>query len=147
MTDDSTTGTTPQAPTHSPASEEGHAHGGHGQDVLGPLGTEGKALRALIPEVYRGFAQMSRATMADGAVDGRTKELIALAVSVATHCDGCIAAHAKGAARQGASHQEVAEAIGVALFLTGGPGTVYGPRAFDAFCEFADAREATPPPQ
>jgi AhpD family alkylhydroperoxidase len=125
----------------------GHDHGGHGQDVLGPLGTEGKALRALIPEVYRGFAQMSRATMAEGALDIRTKELIALAVSVAKQCDGCIAAHAKGAVRHGASRQEAAEAIGVALFLSGGPGTVYGPRAFDAFCEFADARENDAPVQ
>jgi AhpD family alkylhydroperoxidase len=121
-----------------PGAASSHDHGGHGQAVLEPLGSQGKALRALIPEVYRGFAQMSRAAMADGALDARTKELVALAVSVATKCDGCIAAHAKGAARQGASREQAAEAIGVALFLSGGPGTVYGPRAFDAFCEFTE---------
>jgi AhpD family alkylhydroperoxidase len=127
--------------------QEDHRHGGHGADVLDPLNVEGKTLRKHIPEVYRGFAQTSRAAMADGELDARTKELIALAVSVATTCDGCIAAHAKGAVRSGATRQQAAEAIGVALFLSGGPGTVYGPRAFDAFCEFADAREAagTPP--
>lgn len=67
------------------------------------------------------------------------KELIALAIAVAEECDGCIASHARGAARAGATRQEVAEAIGVTILMTGGPATVYGPRAFAAFEDFLDA--------
>lgn len=80
--------------------------------------------------------------MKAGAVDAKTKELIAIAVAVTLRCDGCISSHARNAAVKGATAEEVAEAIGVAITLNGGPGTVYGPRAFDAFVEFAEARAA-----
>ncbi len=56
---------------------------------------------------------------------------------VSKECDGCIASHARGAVRTGATESEVAEALGVAIAMDGGPGTVYGPRAFAAFREFA----------
>jgi alkylhydroperoxidase/carboxymuconolactone decarboxylase family protein YurZ len=58
---------------------------------------------------------------------------------VVERCDGCIASHSEGAARAGASRQEqeAAEAIGVAMLMNGGPATIYGPRAYAAFCEFA----------
>ncbi|NCY17891.1 MAG: carboxymuconolactone decarboxylase family protein, partial [Actinobacteria bacterium] len=57
-------------------------------------------------------------------------------------CDGCIATHARGAASAGATREEVAEALGVAFLMNGGPGTVYGPRAYDAFVEFLEAKES-----
>jgi AhpD family alkylhydroperoxidase len=60
-----------------------------------------------------------------------------LAIAVSKQCDGCIASHARGAARQGATADEVAEALGVAVLMSGGPGTVHGPRAFEAFMELA----------
>ncbi|WP_308190956.1 carboxymuconolactone decarboxylase family protein [Pseudonocardia terrae] len=99
----------------------------------------GRQLRRAIPAVYRGYAALHDAALRDGALDGRTKELIALAIAVTRECDGCIAAHAQGASGQGASEAQVAEAIGVAILMNGGPATVYGPRAFDAFREFAAA--------
>ncbi len=111
----------------------------HGNEVLEPLTSLGRALRDQIPEVYSGFARLSSAAMADGELDRKTKELIALAISVVNRCDGCIASHAKGAARAKASEAEVAEALGVAIALSGGPGTSYAPRAFDAFKEFAQS--------
>lgn len=114
----------------------------HGKVVLDDVIPLGRALRPLIPDVYRGYAELNTAAMKAGVVDAKTKELIALAVSVTLRCDGCIAAHARNASAKGASKPEVAEAIGVAIMLNGGPGTVYGPRAFDAFCEYADARDA-----
>jgi AhpD family alkylhydroperoxidase len=67
---------------------------------------------------------------------------MALAIAVADGCDGCIAYHAKGAARRGASEPEAAEALGVALLMAGGPASVYGPRALAAFKEFAAAAVA-----
>jgi AhpD family alkylhydroperoxidase len=109
----------------------------HGDAVLRELVPLGRDLRKAIPDVYAGYAQLHGAAMAEGALPGKTKELIALAIAVSKQCDGCIANHAKAAARLGATEQEVAEALGVALLMNGGPGTVYGPRAFAAFREYA----------
>lgn len=114
----------------------------HGKDVLGELAPLGRELRQAIPEVYSGFGELHRAALADGALDTRTKELIALAIGVSSRCDGCIASHARGAVRAGATKQEAAEAIGVAFLMNGGPATVYGPRAYAAFCEYHDAAHA-----
>lgn len=113
----------------------------HGKQVLGPLASEGRALRQQIPGVYDAFAGLSKAALAPGALDGVTKELIALSIAVHAACDGCIAAHARGAATAGATREQVAEAIGVAILMSGGPGTVYGPRAYDAFCDYVAERE------
>ncbi|MFO7699458.1 MAG: carboxymuconolactone decarboxylase family protein, partial [Acidimicrobiia bacterium] len=53
-------------------------------------------------------------------------------------CDGCIAAHARNAVRHGATEQEFAEMLGVTIDMNGGPGTVYAPKAFEAFKEFKE---------
>lgn len=110
---------------------------GHGKAVQDELREPARQLRQRIPAVYQGYAELHRAAMAPGALDQATKELVALAISVTRQCDGCIASHARGAARHGATAEQVAEALGVAIMMNGGPGTVYGPRAFDAFLEFA----------
>lgn len=96
----------------------------------------------MIPDIPRGFGLMNKAAMVSGALDRKVKELMALVIGVAVRCDGCIASHARGAVRAGASHAEAAEAIGVGLLMQGGPATVYGARAYAAFCEFADAEAA-----
>jgi AhpD family alkylhydroperoxidase len=97
----------------------------------------GRHLREAIPGVYAGYAQLHSAVMSDGALPARVKELIALAIAVTRECDGCVASHARAAARRGATAQEVAEAMGVTILMNGGPGTVWGPRAYAAFAEFA----------
>jgi AhpD family alkylhydroperoxidase len=115
----------------------------HHHDVLSDLNPQHRALRQMIPQVYRGFAEMSSAALTSGALDKKIKELIALAIGVVAGCDGCIASHAQGAARAGASKEEAAEAIGVTFLMHGGPATIYGARAYDAFCEFANAGVGT----
>ena len=115
-------------------SDHNHYHG-----VLNELNPQHRALRKMIPDVYRGFGEMSKAALTPGALDTKTKELIALTIGVVAGCDGCIASHAQGAVRAGASKEEAAEAIGVSILMHGGPATIYGARAYDAFCEFADA--------
>ncbi len=112
---------------------------GHGKDVLDALNPLHRELRRAVPDVYKGFAELHKAAFAPGALAPHNKELIALAIGVVEGCDGCIASHAQAAARAGASKQEAAEAIGVTFLMKGGPATIYGPRAYDAFCEFADA--------
>jgi AhpD family alkylhydroperoxidase len=94
-------------------------------------------LRALIPEVMKGYSQMARASFAAGELPAVTKELLALVISITRECDGCIVSHTRGAAREGATRQQVAEAIGVSIAMNGGPGTVWGPRALRAFDEAA----------
>jgi AhpD family alkylhydroperoxidase len=86
--------------------------------------------------------QLHSAVFAAGALDAHIKQLMALAIAVTKQCDGCIADHAGGAARRGATEDEVAETLGVAIAMNGGPGTVHGPRAFAAYREFADGTKA-----
>lgn len=109
----------------------------HGIEVMNQLVPLARDLRHDIPEVMKAFAGLHTAVMAPGALDTKTKELMALALAVSMRCDGCIASHARGAAKHGASEAEVAEAVGVAVLMTGGPATVYGPRALAAYKEFA----------
>ena len=106
-------------------------------DVVNELREPTKSLRKETPEVWSGFGRMHEAAVADGALPARIKELMALAIAVVKQCDGCIAYHAKAAAARGATAEEVAEALGVALLMDGGTASVYGPRAWVAFQEFA----------
>lgn len=105
-------------------------------DVLQELHTPTRSLRHAIPDTWSGFLALHQAAMAEGEVPARLKEATALAISVAKRCDGCIAYHAKGAARAGATPGEVAELLGVALLMDGGTASVYAPRAWEAFEEF-----------
>jgi AhpD family alkylhydroperoxidase len=93
-------------------------------------------LRKLVPEAMSGFAALTKAAQSHGALDKKTKELLALSIAVATHCDGCIAYHARGAVRTGASRQEVAEALAVAIQMGGGPNANYAADALRAFDQF-----------
>ena len=111
----------------------------HGKTVLDDLAPLGRDLRKAIPDVYKGFGDLHHAAFAPGALDTKTKELIAVAIGVVEQCDGCIASHSRGAVKAGATKQEAAEAIGVTFLMKGGPATIYGPRAYSAFCEFFDA--------
>lgn len=117
----------------------------HAKPVLDELSPLHRQLRRAIPDVYAGFGALSQAAFTDGALDRRTKELIALAIGVVEGCDGCVASHAQAAARAGATRQEAAEAIGVAFLMHGGPATIHGARAYDAFCSFADEVSETRP--
>jgi AhpD family alkylhydroperoxidase len=103
-------------------------------DLRGPY----RELTQTIPAVTSAYSALHTAAMAEGALSMRMKELIALAIAITRECDGCISAHARGAARRGATVSEVTEMIGVTVLLNGGPGTVWGPRALAAFHEFAD---------
>lgn len=91
--------------------------------------------------VMKGFGDMGKAAMADGALDARTKELIALAVGVAARCDGCIGFHTRALARLGATTEQVHEALGVAIYMGGGPVAMYAANAVAAWNELAPAAQ------
>ena len=113
----------------------------HGSGVLEDLSPLTRDLRRALPDVYDGFRQLHHAAFAPGALDTKTKELMAFAIGVGQQCDGCIASHARAAAKAGATREEAAEAIGVAILMNGGPATIYGPRAYAAFCEFTEGTQ------
>ena len=100
------------------------------------------SLRHEAPDAWAGFAALHSAAMADGEVSARMKELVAISISVVKGGEGCIAHHARRAARLGATRSEVAEVLSVALLMDGGPATVYGPKAWEAFLEFEPSQRA-----
>ena len=96
-------------------------------------------LGAATPEVMRGFGALHAASNGDGALPSKTKELIALAIGIAVHCDGCIAYHIHDALKAGAIRSEIVETIGVAVMMGGGPSVVYGSEALEAVEQFETA--------
>jgi AhpD family alkylhydroperoxidase len=94
-------------------------------------------LRADSPDLLKGFNALSEAAMRDGALTRKTKELIALALGVAGHCDACLGFHLKSLIKLGATRAEVEEAIGVAVYMGGGPSLMYAADALAAFEELS----------
>jgi AhpD family alkylhydroperoxidase len=107
-------------------------------DLRGPL----RELRGGAPEVMKGFAAIAQAATKANALDAKTKELIALAIAVATRCDDCIAFHAKGALEHGASREEALEALGMAIYMGAGPAVMYAGHAIEAFDQLQSAKGA-----
>ncbi len=103
--------------------------------VSARLGT----LRTDTPDVMTAFGDLSRAALRDGALNKKTKELIALALGVAAHCDACIGFHIQALVKLGASKAEVEEALGMAVYMGGGPSLMYSANAIAAFEEFSAA--------
>ena len=100
-------------------------------------------LRADIHDTTRGFTALAQAATKDGALDKKTKELIAMALSVASRCDPCIGFHAETLVKLGATRAEFEDMLGMCIYMGGGPSLMYAGHALDAFVEFggAPARE------
>lgn len=96
-------------------------------------------LRQVAPDTIKAFAGMSTAATASNAIDTKTKELMALAIGIAVHCDGCVAYHTKMAHQHGATREEVAETVALAIYMGGGPAAVYGGDALRAYDQFSGA--------
>lgn len=94
------------------------------------------ALASGQPDVMKGFSELHKAAVTAGALDQKTKELIALAIAVSARCDGCIAFHTRDALQAGATADEVMDALGVAILMGGGPAMVYATHAAQALSEF-----------
>lgn len=96
-------------------------------------------LASLLPSTTAAFGRLVMDATAEGALSTKTKELIAFAIAIGLRCDGGIAHHAQAVLKSGASREEVAEMIGVAIIMGGGPSTVYGAEALQAYDAFAAA--------
>jgi len=105
-------------------------HYKHVRELMGKLSRD-------IPNTMEGFSALHKAAAGDGALSTKFKELIALGIAVTVRCDGCIAFHVHGALETGASREEIAETIGVAVLMGGGPSVMYGCEALEALEQFS----------
>ncbi|MBN9330084.1 MAG: alkylhydroperoxidase [Comamonas sp. SCN 67-35] len=94
-----------------------------------------RQLKESVPDVMTSFNALGKAALAPGAIDAKTKELIALAIGVAARCDGCLGYHTQALARLGATREEVHEMLGVAVYMGGGPSLMYAANTVAAFDE------------
>jgi AhpD family alkylhydroperoxidase len=95
-----------------------------------------RSLRGDTPDVMKAFSGLAQAALAPKALDCKTKELIAIGISVAIRCDDCIAFHVKAAMEQGATRQEVVDVLGMAIYMGAGPSVMYASHAIDAFEQY-----------
>lgn len=105
-------------------------------DITKSISANIKILKQDISEVMQGFYAMSGAATKDGALDKKTKELIALAIGVTTRCDGCIGFHSQALVKLGATKEEVEETLGMTVYMGGGPSLMYAADALGAFEQF-----------
>lgn len=112
-------------------------------EYLGNLSGPLKELRTGAPDVMKGFSAIAQAALKANALDTKTKELIAVGISVATRCDDCIGFHVKAAVQQGATRQEILETLAMAIYMGAGPSVMYAAHVMDAFDQMS--QPAAPP--
>ncbi|MGG7567544.1 carboxymuconolactone decarboxylase family protein [Rhodovulum sp. DZ06] len=111
-------------------------------DFLKDTNAELAEFRGAQKDVASGFHKLAAAATAEGALDPKTKELMAVAIGIAVRCDGCIGFHVKAAMRLGATREEIAETVSMCLYMGGGPSLMYGAKALKAFDDFREAGAA-----
>jgi AhpD family alkylhydroperoxidase len=112
-------------------------------EYLKELGSRTAELGHTSPEILRGYRALSDAGQKTNKLDAKTRELIALAVAVSLRCDGCITVHTSAAIANGASKEEIVEALGVAISINAGAALVYSARVLDAFQAKTEAAPAS----
>lgn len=100
-------------------------------DNIGSLARE-------IPATVKGFNQMGAAAKTSGALDEKTKEIMALGIAIATRCDSCIGFHVKALIRLGITRAELCEALAMATYMGGGPSYAYSAKALAAYDLWAE---------
>ncbi|MDM4765638.1 carboxymuconolactone decarboxylase family protein [Pelomonas sp. SE-A7] len=101
-------------------------------------------LRAGIPETSRNFSALAQASTREGVLDRKTKELVAMALSVSARCDPCLGFHAEALVRLGCTRQELEEMLGVCVYMGGGPSLMYAAYALEAFEQFSSTPVTEP---
>jgi AhpD family alkylhydroperoxidase len=107
------------------------------RDLTRGVSSQLARLRTDLPDVMKGFGELAKAATRDGALDKKTKELIALALGVAARCDACIGFHVQALVALGTSQAELEEALAMAVYMGGGPSLMYSANALSAFGEFS----------
>ncbi|MCO6542023.1 MAG: carboxymuconolactone decarboxylase family protein [Lactobacillus sp.] len=104
------------------------------------FGKETANLRKQSPEEMKAFGGLVKTTLQEGALDTKTKEMIALGIAIADRCEGCIMSHVKSNLKNGVTMEQLAEVVNVAILMGGGPSTVYGAKAL-SFAQYLQEKE------
>jgi len=107
-------------------------------ETVGDIGRLSKE----IPDTVEGFSKMGIAAKANGALDEKTKEIMALGIAIATRCDSCIGFHVKSLVRLGITRAELCDALAMATYMGGGPSYAYSAKALAAFEAFGGDKNA-----
>lgn len=110
-------------------------------DITKEISNGIKTLRKDIPDVMAGFSAMAQAATKAGALDKKTKELVALGIAISTRCDGCIGFHTETLVKLGCSKAEFEETLGMAVYMGGGPSLMYAGHAMTAWEQYGGAAE------
>ena len=102
-------------------------------EYMKELGVTIGQMASISPDVVKGYQTLSGAGQKTGKLDEKTRQLISLAVAVTTRCDGCITFHTDAAIKNGASKEEIVEALGVAVAMNAGAALIYSSRVMDAY--------------
>ena len=108
-------------------------------DITKSISASLAKLRTDSPDVMKAFSLLAQAASKDGALDKKTKELIALALGIAAHCDGCIGFHVQTLVKLGTTRAELEEMLGMTVYMGGGPSLMYAADALTAFEEMSGA--------
>lgn len=112
-------------------------------DLLDGLNADIAKLRSAAGEPMRAFSALAREALKPAALDVKTKELIATGIAIATRCDGCVGFHVKAAIKAGATREEIAETLAMAIYMGAGPSMIYAAEALRAFDELSAQAAAT----
>lgn len=96
-------------------------------------------MRNEMPELMAGFSALAHSATKDGVLDKKSKELIAMALAVANHCEGCIGFHSQTLVKLKVSREELLETLSMAIYMGGGPSLMYAAEALEAFEEFSQS--------
>ena len=110
----------------------------HWQDMIEGQRTELRALNALIPDTARAFGSLGKAVKEGGTLDFKTKEFLALGMSIVIRCEPCIGLHVEALVRAGATRDEVGDVLAMSIQMGGGPAMMYAAHALACFDELAE---------
>jgi len=105
-------------------------------DITKDINTQLAKIRKEMPDLMAGFNSLAQAATKEGALNKKTKELIAMALAVANHCQGCIGFHAQTLVKLNTTREELMETLAMAIYMGGGPSLMYAAEALQAFEEF-----------
>jgi AhpD family alkylhydroperoxidase len=104
-------------------------------DLINDLNAAIDTFRKGAPGPMQAFSGLAREALKPNALDVKTKELLAIAIAIATRCDGCVGFHVKAAIKAGATREEVLETCSLAIYMGAGPSMIYAAETLRAFDE------------
>lgn len=92
-------------------------------------------LHGAIPDTARAFGALGKTVKEGGTLDFKTKEFVALGISIASRCEPCISLHVEALVKAGASRAELSDVLAMSIQMGGGPSMMYAAKALECFDE------------